>query len=252
MHLADPVFPPLLEGHAVKAPQQPFEHACRQAGRGVLGAGDLVWGRAVSRAECAIVLEPDVPLSAALQMNALAGVAVADCLGALLPPATAVHLRWPGTILVNGAAAGEVRIGAATADVGAVPDWLVVGMSLRLVHDRTDKEPGELPGETALGEEGGGGIDRTQILQSFAAHFLTWLNTWQDDGFRPVHESWMARAEGDTEPRTEVDLDGTRQSVRVLGLDEEGGLIVGPQRGAALALPLIGTVVVHGRKGVRP
>src|SRR5690606_24590012 len=125
MHLPDPVFPPLLAGHAVKAPQQPFEHACHQAGRGTLGAGDLVWSRNTSRAQCAIILEPEVSLKVALQMNALAQVAVVDCLGALLPPAVAVHLRWPGTILVNGATAGEVRLGAPTTDLGAVPDWLV-------------------------------------------------------------------------------------------------------------------------------
>ncbi|MCL4765225.1 MAG: hypothetical protein KJZ80_03215 [Hyphomicrobiaceae bacterium] len=252
MHLPDPVFPPLLSGHAIKSPQRPFEHACREAGRGRLGAGDLVWSRATGRVECAVVLEPEVALRVALQMNALAQVAAADCLGALLPPAIGVYHRWPDTILVNGAAAGEVRLGAPTHDADAVPDWLVAGMSLRLVHDRIDKEPGELPDETSLDEEGGGGISRTDFLQSYAAHFLTWLNAWQDDGFRPVHDNWMARAEGGGEAPMQIELDGRRQAVHVLGLDDEGGLIVRPEQGAARVLPLIDTVVLCRREAARP
>lgn len=251
MHLPDPVFPPLLEGHAIKAPQRPLEYACREAARGTLGAGDLVWSRNTGRAECAIVLEPEVPLSVALQMNALTQVAVADCLGALLPPAVAVHHRWPGTILVNGAAAGEVRLGIPATTPNSIPDWLVVSMSLRLIHDHPDKEPGELPGQTALSEEGAGELTRTDILQSFAAHFLNWLNTWQDDGFRPVHEAWMGRVEGDGKAPTEVEYKGTRQAARVLGLDEEGGLLIRPDDGPARALPLIDAVLVYGPEPAR-
>ena len=43
MHLEDPQFPPLLEGHAVKAPKRPFAEACRLARARKLGAGDVVW-----------------------------------------------------------------------------------------------------------------------------------------------------------------------------------------------------------------
>lgn len=247
MHIPDPVFPPLLGGHAVRAPQRPFEHACREAGRGTLGAGDLVWSRSTSRAECAIVLEPEVPLATALQMNALAQVALADSLGALLPPAVGVLHRWPGTILVNAASAGEVRLASPSATMDAIPDWLVVGVSLRLVHDVKDKEPGELPSQTALSEEGGGDITRTDLLQSFAAHFLTWLNTWQDEGFRPVHESWMARAEAPMQ----IERGQSRRSVEVLGLDEEGGLIVRSDTGPARALPLLDELVVHRAEPAR-
>lgn len=222
---------------------RPLEHACKQAGRGTLGAGDLVWSRNTSRAECAIILEPEVPVSVALQMNALAQVALADSLGALLPPAVAVHHRWPGTILVNGAAAGEVRVALPATPKDAVPDWMVVGVMLRLIHDDPDREPGERPDITSLSEEGGGELTRTDILQSFSAHFLTWLNTWQDDGFRPVHDSWMARAEGDRDAPMLVEHEGRQQAVRVLGLDEEGGLIIRPEEGPARALPLSSAII---------
>lgn len=247
MHLSDPVFPPLLDGHALKAPQRPFEHACREAERGTLGAGDLVWSRNTARAECAIILEPEVPLATALQMNALTQVALLDCLGALLPPAVGVLHRWPGAILVNAASAGEVRLATPTAAPDAIPDWLVVGISVRLIHDVQGKEPGELPGQTALAEEGGSEITRTDVLQSFAAHFLTWLNTWQDDGFRPVVESWLSRAE----TPMQIERGQSQQMVEVLGLDEEGGLIIRSDQGPARALPLLDELVVHRREPAR-
>jgi BirA family biotin operon repressor/biotin-[acetyl-CoA-carboxylase] ligase len=252
MHLPDPVFPPMLTGHAVKAPQRPFDLACWQAQRGGMGAGDLVWSRNTGRAECAIVLEPEVPLRTALQMHALTELALADCLGALLPPRIAVHHRWPGVVLINGAAAGEVRLGVPDTSMSEIPGWLVVGMRLRLVHDAPGREPGELPGQTSLAEEGAGELDRTRLLQSFAAHFLTWLNTWQDDGFRPIHEGWMHRAEGaGDEGGSEIEIDGMRQAVRVLGLDEEGGLVCRADQGPVRVLSLSDCIVRWQAEGAR-
>jgi biotin-(acetyl-CoA carboxylase) ligase len=238
MRLPDPVFPPLLASHPVEAARKPFEEACHRAGRRELGAGDLVWSRDTARAECAIILEPDVPLRRALQMGPLVQVALAECLGALLPPRMGVHFRWPGTLLLNGAKAGETWIRGAPARRDEVPEWLVAGFSLWLTHDFGGLEPGEALGETSLAEEGAGELTRTDILQSFAAHFLTWLNTWHDDGFRPVRESWLTRAEGREAP-AEITHGTERIYARVLGLDEEAGLVVEPEAGDARVLSLL-------------
>lgn len=250
MHQPDPVFPPLLTGHAVKSPERPLEYACRGAAEGSLGAGDLVWSRNTARADCAIVLEPEVPLSTALQMGVLAQVALADCLGSLLPPVVPVHHRWPGTLLINGAAAGEVKLVAPTLDADAVPDWLVVGMTLQLVFDDPHKEPGEMPHQTALSEEGGAEISRTDILQTFSAYFLSWLNTWQDDGFRPICNVWMQRAEGDGKAMI-VTLDNTEQTVQVLGLDDEGSIVIKPGSGPTQVLPLRNHIIGYGQEPAR-
>jgi len=237
-HLPDPVFPPLLTGHPVNAPVRPFEEASRRASRSEIGAGDLIWSRNTAHAECAVVLEPEIPLRCAVQMGPLMQVALADCLGGLLPPRIGVHFRWPATLLLNGAKAGETWIRGAPVRPDEVPDWLVVGFSLWLVHDFGGKEPGEALGETSFAEEGAGALTRTDILQSFAAHFLTWLNIWQDDGFRPVHESWIGRVEG-REAAAEIAHGEERILGRVLGLDEEAGLIVKPDTGHIRVLPLL-------------
>jgi hypothetical protein len=50
-------------------------------------------------------------------------------------------------------------------------------------------------------------------------HFLTWLRRWEEDGFRPVHDAWRARAE----PAMTVGTAG------FVGLDEDGrALLKGP------------------------
>jgi BirA family biotin operon repressor/biotin-[acetyl-CoA-carboxylase] ligase len=251
MHLPDPVFPPLLRGRPVEAPRKPFEEACSRADRGELDAGDLLWSRDSARAECALILEPEIPLRRAVQMGPLMHVALADCLGALLPPRVGVHVRWPRTILLNGAKAGETRIFSAPALREDVPEWLVVGFSLWLVHDFGGREPGEALGETSFAEEGAGELTRTEILQSFSAHFLAWLNIWQDDGFRPVHDAWVGRVEGREAP-VEIVHGAERIYARVLGLDEEAGLIIAPGAGGTRTLPLLDEPQTWAREPAAP
>jgi BirA family biotin operon repressor/biotin-[acetyl-CoA-carboxylase] ligase len=254
MRLSDPIFPPVLAGHPVDPSVTPFEHACRRAEDGEFGAADLVWSRAIARAECAIVLEPEVPLARSLQMGPLVQVALADCLGGLMPPQVAIQHRWPDTILVNGAAAGVVRLGAPLIELDEVPDWLVVGTTLQLTHDIPGKEPGEVPGQTALSEEGAGDLTRTEILEGLAAHVLVWINTWSEEGFRPVADQWLHRAEGRESP-VALCHHGTSLRGRVLGIDEEAGLLIRIMKntgtGGVRVLPFLHSTVLFERERAR-
>ena len=222
MHLEDPRFPPLLTAHAVKAPTVPFAHACRLAQAHEFGAGDLVWSRNVGRVALAIVLEPEVALERALQMAPLLMVAFGDCLGSLCPPKVAVQYRWPTGILLNGTLAGEVRLGAPRTQAGVIPDWLVVGAELDIEAPREERQDWS---RTTLAEEAGPEITRTDILQSLPAHFLTRLNAWQEEGFRPVHDQWLFRAEG-RETAVVVAYGGESIEGRVVGLDESANLLL--------------------------
>jgi BirA family transcriptional regulator, biotin operon repressor / biotin---[acetyl-CoA-carboxylase] ligase len=242
MHLEDPQFPPLLEGHAVKAPKRPFAEACRLAGARKLGAGDVVWSRNTGRAEFAVVLEPDVALERALQMGPLLMVALGDCLGSLCPPKVAVQYRWPGGILLNGALAGEVRLAAARVPADAIPAWLVVGSELDIAAPREDRRDWS---KTSLSEEAGPDITRTDILQSLAAHFLTRLHTWQDEGFRPVHDEWLFRAEGREAPIA-VARGGENVEGQVLGLDESANLLLKTSAGKVRSLAYIDSADLMG------
>jgi BirA family transcriptional regulator, biotin operon repressor / biotin---[acetyl-CoA-carboxylase] ligase len=239
--LPDPEFPPLLTGHAVPASRDPFQEACRRAQAREIGAGDVVWSVGTASADLAIVLEPEVGLDRAVQMAPLMMVALGDCLGALGPPKLAVQYRWPTEILLNGSVAGDVRLACPRVPAAQVPEWLVVGARLAIagVEARTDWS------RTSLAEEAGADLTRTDILQSLAAHFLTRLNAWSEDGFRPVHDQWLFRAEG-RETSTIVVHQGKRIESRVLGLDESVNLIIEASTGERMTLGFLSCVEIAG------
>lgn len=226
----DPRFPPLLSASAVSAPDTVRAAAIRGAAAGRLGAGDVIWSRNTAVAELAIVLEPEVVLERAQQMLPLVHVALGDALGLLAPPQLPITWRWPFAIEVDGARAGEAFIDAAPCAPGAVPDWLVVGFTLRLLHDDRAHEPGETPDVTSLREEGAGDVDRNALLEAFAGFFLTRLDSWTDRGFRPIHDEWLFRASGSEAPIAFPTAEGNLLGM-LLGLDEAAGAIVKPADG---------------------
>ncbi|MEQ9330798.1 biotin/lipoate--protein ligase family protein [Thalassobaculum sp.] len=222
-----PLFPPLLTGREVAAGADPMATAVRVAAAGA-DPGVFVFAGGDDLLRFAVTLAPEVPLERALQMAHALMIAVGDSIGALAPPEVAVEYRWPTTVLVNGAAAGRVRLAAAATDPAAVPDWLAVGLDLRLSADTTT-EPGERPGETALYEEGSGVIPPARLLESMSRHFLVWLRRWEEDGFRPLHDAWSARAEPGM----------TVGGAAFVGLDEDGRALL-KDAAATRADPLSG------------
>lgn len=226
----DPTFPPLMNGVAVSAPDRPFAFAVDGARDGSLGAGHVVWARNTSVMDWAIVLEPDVPLGQALQMVPLALVAAGDCIGVLTPPQVGLMFRWPNMIHVNGGTAGHVQVVASTNDVDAMPDWIVVNVHVRLRRSE-QFEPGERPDITSLDEEGCPDLTRSSMIESYSRHFLTWLNTWTDDGFHPIHSAWLYRAHG-LQEEFSLDLPVHGISGTFSGLDEDGNMLLKGDDGA--------------------
>jgi len=216
--LEAPSLPPLMSGHPVAASQEAFAAALAAVKAKAAGAGDLFWSEAVNRLDLALVLEPEVPAMRALQVHMAVMVALGDALGALGPPEMAVHYRWPSTVLINGAGAGRVRTAlSGMADGKEVPAYMVTSAVLN-IHPAVAGEPGHAPDTTSLWDEGCSDIDRTRLIESLARHILTWIDTWETDGFAPVHEMWCGRAEAaDAEAPGKDDF---------LGLDEDGNLLV--------------------------
>ncbi len=238
MQIPDPTFPPLLNGHAIPETDSAFESACARAGACDAGAGDVIWSRNEARIQVAIVLEPDVGMETAVQMLPLCLVALGDCLGALTPPQVGVTFIWPNVVCINGAPACAFRAAAAaTKEPQAVPDWIVLGLELQHLRAAGDPEPGETPDRTWFSEEGGAELTRSDIIESYARHFLTWLNTWNDDGFKPVHDSWMFRAANKDEEITLTHA-GREHAGTFISLDESGNLLLKDADGTVAVLRL--------------
>lgn len=240
--IEEPVFPPLLNGISVEPGTDTASVALAAVLAGDAGAGDLFWSQSEDRLNLAVVLEPDVPFPRAAQVLHVLAVAFGDAFGAIAPPEIAVHYRWPGDILVNGAKAGsvalEVPAGLAADDV---PEWMVLSLDVAITLDLTVENPGELPDSTTLHEEGAGEVTRTLLLESVSRHFLTWIDAWMNEGFKGVHQNWLGRAFGSDEDIT-VCHAGASVSGRVTGMDEEGNLLFAAANKPVQAFVLTETV----------
>lgn len=236
-------FPPLLTGHAFPATEPPMRVACEGAAAGRFGAGDVIWSLEEAHAGAAIVLEPDVPLTRALEMVPLGVVAAGDCLAALAPPKVGITFGWPGLIYANDGAVAQVSVAvdrAATEDT--VPGWLALGLEVRLTQRPGEPEPGHDPSVTTMSEEGCPELTAEQLIESYSRHFLTWLDTWNTEGFAPIHNAWEQRA--DRRERSYADAGGgAGVSGAFVGLDEHGNLVLRRDDGKHVSLRLIDAVM---------
>ena len=68
---------------------------------------------------------------------------------------------------------------------------------------------------------------------AISRHFLSWLNTWQDEGFKPVHQAWIERIVDKISVNDACDnIDGNW-----VGLDESGlGLFKSNKKHFSLSL----------------
>lgn len=189
-------FPPILSARRVASSAHPFEAAIDGAARGELRATDTLWSDDGGRAELAIVLEPDVGSVASLEIAAVMFLAVADSLGALMPPQTSVILRWPHTLLLNVGEVGRISLALDRDGEERTPDWLVVAASLQVESLADVREPGDVVDRTSLAEEGAGDLTATTLLHAIAAHFLVRLDQWQQGGLDAIERLLAERIEG--------------------------------------------------------
>ena len=183
-----------LSGQPVADGEDVFSTAMLACVAKAAGAGDVFWSKSEAVMDVAIVLEPEVAVGPSLQMLFVAMVAFGDSFGAIGPPEVGVFYQWPNQLFINDAKFGQARVGLPEASDEVVPDWLVINMVAQLQPNERGPEPGHDLTNTSLWNEGAGEINRTMLVESYARHFLTWINNWNEDGFKPAHEIWTGRA----------------------------------------------------------
>jgi len=215
-----PLLPPILTPIPVVNGIDVFAKAIAVAGKSETGT--VLYSENPEYVEVAIILSPEIPKIKCNQMLYIMMVASGDAIGALAPPEVAVTYAFPGFIFLNRGEAGLVRVEIAPSnDDQSIPDWMVVGLKLRLNNNIEINENEINADVTSLADEGGGYVSRTRAIESLSRHFLAWISQWEDEGFKPVTEVWNKRRE-----ETKVVTLKSGQEVSWVGLDENGLAIV--------------------------
>lgn len=144
--------------------------------------------------DCAVILHPEINLTAARQMIYVAALGLGDALGTEVPAGIDMVFRWPDIIEANlGSVARLGLLVCGGAVESEIPDWIAVRVTTQIGELEGDWRDGPFP-ETSLHGEGCVEVAADQLLESFARHFLTWINRWRHDGFDPVRAMWLRHA----------------------------------------------------------
>lgn len=233
----DSALPPIYRRVDLAADEDVRAEARRRAEAGCEPA-TILWADRDDRMVSAVVLVPEEPLERALPVFHVAVVGLGDALGALVPAGVDVAFAWPGKVLANTAAVGEVGLDApAGAAMGEVPPWLVVSAEVAIARIAGDDPEALDLSVTSLEDEACFGVGSRDVLAAFARHFLAWVNRWQDDGFEPVRASLLHRT-ADHGKEITVEVGGEQMTGTHAGLDDSGGLIL-ESKGRRRVIPLL-------------
>ena len=214
-----PLLPPILTPVAVPDKIEVFNKAIAAAANSE--AGTVFYSESTEFVEIAVVLNPEVKKIKCNQMLYVMMVAAGDSIGALAPPEVVVTYYYPGLIYLNQGEAGIVKIEVSSANEDTIPDWIVVGLKLRLNNQLQMDENNIQPDITSLADEGAGFVSRTRAVESLSRHFLAWISQWEDEGFKPVVDMWNSRREQNKELTLK-----NKETVSWVVLDENGLAIV--------------------------
>lgn len=152
----------------------------------------------------------------------IASLALADAIEALgLDPA----IKWPNDLLVQQKKVAGSLMECAT--VGDRIEFLVLGMGVNLNADPESLRAALGPTAAAassLATFTGRPVDRNAFAASYLNHLDEWARTYRRHGVAPIMAAWRGR-DMLTGRRVSVG-DGQAVDARVLGVDDEGHLLV--------------------------
>ena len=184
--------------------------ALRQsAGRGRHGR---VWLSPPGNLYASFVLRPGVDARRAHEIGFVAALAVADTVDAALPANLKASLKWPNDILLGGAKISGIL--AEWLDDGA----LVLGIGLNVA-----RAPAGLPYEATSLAAKGSSAKAAGALLTLCHSLAAWLHRWDESGFSPIRDAWLARG---PLPGAPLVLQDGQLKGQFAGLDEDGALLL--------------------------
>jgi BirA family biotin operon repressor/biotin-[acetyl-CoA-carboxylase] ligase len=187
-----------------------------------VGRRGRAWDGGEGNLTATLLLTLDKPAQEAGQLAFVAGVAAAETIAAYVPPPL-VSLKWPNDVLVGGRKACGMLIESGPGMSGGV--WAAVGLGINLA---TYPQAVERPA-TALAEHLSHDRKRPptpdEALGVLARAFEEVLALWLAQGFEPIRDTWLARADGLGGPCT-ARLERETLTGVAEGLDADGALLL--------------------------
>jgi Biotin/lipoate A/B protein ligase family len=202
----EPVLPPGFTLTTLREGGDAISHAINHAAD--LGAASLVWVQRFDLIEFAVVLEPQETLTTARLAHYVAMNALADTLAIHCPPERPIRFGWPDAILFDhGLIGGGQLAWPQDCSDDRVPDWLVFGAMVRTsTLDNGDYDASRIG--TSMDEEGFGGIDGVDLIESFARHLMLNVHRWTTEGPKASAKRWLDRLDPVKDVRRGLDLSG--------------------------------------------
>lgn len=198
------------EGLAVLARSQ-------TAGRGRRGRS---WESPEGNLFLSLLLRPSVTAAEAAKLSFLAAVALSESIE-LAAPALAgrISCKWPNDVLVDGAKISGVLLESRTRPDGTL-DWVIAGIGANLAH----RPLNTLYTSTALADHDAA-VEPVQFAEWLLARFGYWYERWKAEGFAPLRDAWLKRAQGLGQAIV-VRLPEGELHGRFAALDESGALLL--------------------------
>ena len=192
------------------------------SGRGRRGR---VWSSPVGNLYSSLLLRPTCSLAEAARLTFLIAVAMAEAVETVTGGHVRPDCKWPNDLMVNGRKICGILLESASNQRSAT-DYLVIGAGVNVAFFPDDSER-PATSLAALGVP----VSVDDLVSTYVARVAHWLPIWEQDGFTPIREAWLARGYGIGKPvvarLTERELSGT-----FVGLDDDGSLILREDSGA--------------------
>lgn len=206
-------------------------HSLRLAGHGA-PEGTLVWATRQADADVrpgnrwyspegglyiGLVLEPEFPTEMAGQIGLVGLISMGLAVAEHVAPMTDLAYRWPNDILLSGS-----KVAGLWLDMDNEAERLILNLAVNVT------QAPEQVIDAGCVHTDGGTTDTTpeMVLESFARHFLEWINTWAEEGMAPVLNQLCPRH---ARPGSSVLLrlhDGQNLAGSIIELDEQGRLVL--------------------------
>jgi BirA family transcriptional regulator, biotin operon repressor / biotin---[acetyl-CoA-carboxylase] ligase len=141
------------------------------------------------------LLTLDVSPMAAANLSFIAALAVAEGIEGFVPPSL-VKLKWPNDVLIDGEKCSGILLESWTSPNGL---QVAIGIGINVVTrpDNLDQKV------TCLADHAlpaSNSCNAATLFEIILCSFHYWLALWREQGFDPIREAWLNRAQGLGQP----------------------------------------------------